>query len=211
MADDIFDIIKPHECLTPQKKEMLDRVLDVNQKDCDEFTLLYFAILNNNIDLVKYLLDRGADLDIICNNSSCLHASIKNDDMFALILDRSAKHLNFHDDCGSTPLHCAVIHGSLHVIHTLLDRGVNCNALDTIGQTPLHYIVDRQQLNVVQLLLNHGADPDIIDIEGHTAKDVLIKYLDRKDVYIFGPKKENILEIVKLLDLYSQGICTKRA
>lgn len=214
MDDHIFNSIMSHKCFTPQVQEILDKLLsgcDINQMDSDGFTLLYLGVLSNKIDLVKYLLDHGADIDIICNYQPCLHASIEYDDMFELVFNRSDKYLNFPDECGSTPLHCAVINGSLKVIQTILDHGADRNIGDTIGQTPLHYITRRLDLKVVQLLLNNGADPDSVDIYGDTPKDVLIKYLDRKDEYIIGPNKDNILEIIKLLDSYSRGIRTKRA
>jgi ankyrin repeat protein len=200
-------------CGLPQT-EILDLLLDngfnINQQDEDGFTLLFNAVSCGYVDLVKYLLSHGADLGITPFKTTCLHVSVKHDDMFELILKHLDKDLNSRDDCGSTPLHCAVFNGSLKVIQTLLDRGVDCNALDNIGQTPLHYLSYQQNINVAQIFLQYGANPDIIDRDGHIAKDNLIRRLNMKDQYI-ATDEERISNIIKLLDSYSKGQYTKRA
>jgi ankyrin repeat protein len=97
--------------------------------------------------------------------------------------------------------------GSLNVIQTLLDRGVDCNAKDNARETPLHFAVRRQELNIIQLLLRHGVNLKSTNMYGQTPKDVLVEILNDKNFH--GSELDNILNIINILD--SHGLCSKRA
>lgn len=89
---------------------LLNKGVDINQKNpsCDERwdfsgeTPLYAAIDQNNTDLVKYLIKRGARLDISTVNSGTpLHKAARsgNKELIQLLLDQGVDvNANLHDN-----------------------------------------------------------------------------------------------------------------
>jgi hypothetical protein len=71
-----------------------------------------------------------------------------------------------------TNVHMAAAMGNIPTLKTLIDQGMDVNALDRRLRTPLHYAVTTQyrnwleQAHVVMLLLSNNADPMAEDIEG---------------------------------------------
>ncbi|MBM4092954.1 MAG: hypothetical protein FJ276_26625, partial [Planctomycetes bacterium] len=73
-------------------------------------------------------------------------------------------------DGDRTPLHCAVIFGSVDVTMVLIDNGAKVEAGDLHRlQTPLHFCADRQgHPDIADVLLSHGANIDVLDGNGNT-------------------------------------------
>ncbi|MFZ0564715.1 MAG: ankyrin repeat domain-containing protein [Chlamydiales bacterium] len=87
---------------------------------------------------------------------------------------------------GQTPLHLAVIKGSLSAVEELLNQGADVNAKDEKGRTPLHevssYSIDQQdvdeQLEIMDALINHGADLNATDEDMETPLSLAIQKAD---------------------------------
>jgi hypothetical protein len=63
--------------------------------------------------------------------------------------------VNFADRSGVTPLHTAVLKGSLHMVKLLLEAGADCLCADSLGQTPLDLAESKHKLDIVQVLHAH--------------------------------------------------------
>ena len=109
-------------------------------------------------DVVKLLLDRGAELNK-ADKYGCipLHLAAAHD-VVQLLLDRGADPNKANND-GWTPLHLAVYKGRKEAVELLLEGGAEPNRTNIDGWTPLHVASYRGgPQDVVQLLLGRGAD-----------------------------------------------------
>ena len=116
-------------------------MVNINCEDDRKSTPLLVAASNGHEDVVKLLLDNGADPDKADRYKwTALHWATyyKEEDVVKLLLERGAQP-NKSDRYGTTPLHKAAFY-----IHTtgiakcLLDNGAEPNRADNRGFTPLH-------------------------------------------------------------------------
>ena len=133
---------------------------------------LSIAVLNSKLEIVRFLLDQGADpnlQDLV--GESPLHLAAENSCMeIAELLLRSKAEPNCTTIDGETPLHHAAFKGDLRILALLLSYGADPNSADvTLGRTPLHCAVQCGHLEGVNLLLSYGGNPTIEDKEGSTA------------------------------------------
>uniref|UniRef100_A0A8C8VI50 NFKB inhibitor beta n=1 Tax=Pelusios castaneus TaxID=367368 RepID=A0A8C8VI50_9SAUR len=105
-----------------------------SQLDCtnyDGYTPLHVAVLRKNLEMVKLLIDSGADL-----NKAEL-------------------------SCGRSPLHLAVESQSSEVVECLLRAGVDTGAQMYVGYTPIYSAMHRPNQKILQLLREFGSEePD---------------------------------------------------
>lgn len=73
-----------------------------------------------------------------------------------------------------TPLHAAVLSGSVMACSFLLLNGSKLNVQDEDGKTPLHLATDAGHTAQVCLLLRYRADQSIVDNKGQTPLDIAV-------------------------------------
>ncbi|CAH0585825.1 unnamed protein product [Chrysodeixis includens] len=83
------------------------------------------------------------------------------------------------DVCGAgqrarTPLHAAVLSGSVMACSFLLLNGSKLNVQDDDGKTPLHLATEAGHTGQVCLLLRYRADQSIVDNDGQTPLDIAV-------------------------------------
>jgi cytohesin len=133
-------------------------------------TPLHIAAYKGHVEIVKILLDRGADLNAKDNTGHApLHwAAIEGHvDVVRVLLDRGANP-NAKNNTGHTPLHNAAYFGHVEIVKILLDRGADLNAKDNTGHAPLHWAAIEGHVDVVRVLLDRGANPNAKNNTGHT-------------------------------------------
>jgi Protein kinase domain/Ankyrin repeats (3 copies)/Ankyrin repeat len=96
-------------------KSLLDRGVSPNAKDASGSTLIHYAVTNNQVDIARLLIDRGADI-----------------------------HAHYGED-GHTVLHLAVLHQDGHMTNLLLSRKADPNTRDNFKLTPLHVAILRNK------------------------------------------------------------------
>jgi ankyrin repeat protein len=75
---------------------------------------------------------------------------------------------NVRDEELRTPLHQAVLGGSVGLVGLLIESGANVNAKDNHGFTPLHFAAQEHEPEIARILLGKGADPNIRDEDGNS-------------------------------------------
>jgi ankyrin repeat protein len=150
-------------------KHMLNIGCDVNaylgyvEDIKDSPTLLHLAILNNQDDVVRILIEMGADINIRSSKKfTALHfaARVDNVDIITLLLDKGMS-VNVTNKWGQTPLHSAARSGSLRATKVLFRRGAAIDKTDRDGSTSLIYAARNLKMEVVRFLVENGADVNV--------------------------------------------------
>ncbi len=93
-------------------KSLLDRGVSPNAKDASGSTLIHYAVTNNQVEIAKLLIDRGADIHAHYGRDghTVLHLAVlhKDGEMTKLLLSSKADP-NVRDNFKFTPLHVAVL------------------------------------------------------------------------------------------------------
>ena len=122
---------------------------------------LLYASQEGNLEEVKSLLDRGANVNAEgVYKWTPLHRAALNGhtEVARLLIDRGA-NVNAENGAKQPPLHKAALNGHREVAKLLIDRGARVDAEDVDKDTPLHWATSRGHIEVARLLILHGADP----------------------------------------------------
>ena len=101
---------------------------DIDDKDISGNTALHKAAQAGHLELTRFLVEKGADINPYGNNR------------------------NF------TPLHLAVLYRRSAVARLLIESGAVLDRADRDGKLPLHWASMDNQQELVELMLNRGAD-----------------------------------------------------
>lgn len=138
-------------------------------------SLLGLAVAVGSGDLVKLLLERGADPKAKCqcgHGDTLLHTAVAagHDELLPLLIATGVDvNLGSVSPAGRTPLHVAASHGYEVAARTLLDAGSDVSARCQDGRTPLHLAAEHGQADMIRLLLERGADAMALTSYGETA------------------------------------------
>jgi ankyrin repeat protein len=119
----------------------------INSYSPDGWTPLHLAVFFGRVNIVHFLLSKGANID----------APSRNDQIV-------------------TPLHSALAnpHNS-SVVEILIGAGADLNARQSEGYTPLHYAAANGLDQMVRSLLAHAVDTGIKNHQGKTAYDLAVE------------------------------------
>ena len=118
-------------------------------------TLLQRTSYGGHLEIGRWLLDRGADINALTNfNWTPLHAAAFNGrlEFVRMLLDHGAA-INSPDKSGRTPLHRS---GHIEVVRLLLEYGADLNARDEGGRTPSDFASIYGYRGVVRLLSEYS-------------------------------------------------------
>ena len=139
---------------------------DIDSETDDEESSLYLASLQGNISAVKLLLENGAKVNNMNDESrecSPIHAAADNGylEIIELLANQKAD-LNEVGRDVMTPLENAAIEGRHNVVRKLLECGarVNHSILYENEETALHFACENGHLESVKELLKFGAKTD---------------------------------------------------
>lgn len=137
---------------------------NVNNIDNFGSTPLSMAVgMNEEFDIVKTLLDFGADINLADGKDfSLLTSSVDtgwhNDKTVKLLLTRGVKTHTVNKE-GDTPLIAASRWGFTYVIQPLIDAGVDINAMNNSGENALSTAAKLGHADIVRILKAAGAKP----------------------------------------------------
>jgi ankyrin repeat protein len=136
----------------------------------EAMTALLFAIQEDENEMVRFLIDRGADVNLSDRNglTPLAAAAGKGDfDIFTILLAEGADP-GISDKKGRTPLMAAVENGNVKIINALLAEGLDPNYADPKGNTLLHAAIKEGNTDAFKVLLESGADPHAANMDGRT-------------------------------------------
>jgi ammonium transporter Rh len=136
---------------------------DINLSDYDGRTCLHVASSIGYVDIVKFLIDNGANVNVYDRfGGSPRDDAIRHghDEITKILVDAGASK---PAESFELELIQACSKGDLNSVKRLLNNKVNPNCCDYDGRTPLHLAIDTKNSDIVELLLKNKADPLKID------------------------------------------------
>ncbi|KAI8611832.1 ankyrin repeat-containing domain protein [Chytriomyces sp. MP71] len=131
------------------------------------------SLKNNRITVAKYLLDNGAEIDLMGGDllSSPLQWAARSGQIqMATYLMKRGANPNLFDKQGYNTLHLAAHAGHAMMIVYLISMGMDVDILDTMGRTSLMWAAYQgNSEETMRCLLKQGAVLDRVDSTGMTA------------------------------------------
>jgi ankyrin repeat protein len=153
---------------------MVDRGADVNGRAIGSMMPIHSAAGSGALDVVRYLLSRGADPKADDGGLTALHMGARNPEIVRILLDAGIdKDARTHR--GMTPLAFAhdwpfaTKRSGAGGARVLIAAGANVNAADAAGQTPFFHAVMACDEVAAMEMLRAGADINARTREGRTA------------------------------------------
>lgn len=152
-------------------------IVDINSTDNLGFSPLLHAIINNDIEMVKTLIENDADKQIkhLLSSSEKVSSYVIEALSRTPVLDVNIQ-LDKDDGVHSTPLMIASGEGYLGIVKLLLDHHkINVNAEDLFGFTPLMYVAisDIEYPEIAEVLLDR-ADIKVNKVDATNEQTALI-------------------------------------
>jgi ankyrin repeat protein len=144
----------------------------LEEKNYQTYTPLSLAAWHEHLQVVKFLLEKGAAIDATSENGwtpLTLAISEQGEERFEvvrLLLDKGAA-INAKNGQGNTPLLMVANGADLDMVRLLLEKGADVDAKDTRGKTSLWKALLAENIAVGRLLLEKGANPNI-EVQGRT-------------------------------------------
>ena len=143
--------------------------------DYNNMTALHYSVLKGHEEVANVILNEGIPVDLPIKRRIWLSKVQDGERLWSAQDDPCLPSLVQGLERGLTPLHYAVLIGSIAMTELLVDRGANLNALSEYAETPLHLAVKRglHGPDWVKGIVDHWNDPiyraeyilDLIDIE----------------------------------------------
>jgi ankyrin repeat protein/phage shock protein PspC (stress-responsive transcriptional regulator) len=141
----------------------------IHAKDDDGWTPLHHAAKNNpNVEVLKYLVSQGADVNTKNNMdwTPLHHATLCNTNIEVLkyLVSQGANvnAKNKKDDGEITPLHIAIFKRDIEFVKLLVLAGADVNAKSKSAGTPLYTAAKEGRVEFAKTLVLAGADANAI-------------------------------------------------
>ncbi|XP_050548635.1 transient receptor potential channel pyrexia-like [Daktulosphaira vitifoliae] len=121
---------------------------DIGCTHCGSFTAIHLAAFMNNVDALRWLIDKNCDINTVQNGYTPLHSAVMGN-----ALETTMILIENRCDIQDTVLHGAVQMNSLECVKYILQIGVDPNTYDAHGNTPLHLAADKGYTECLKLLL----------------------------------------------------------
>jgi ankyrin repeat protein len=135
------------------KKYHDDRKPDINKKYLHDFTVLHISIINRHNEIVKILLDQGADIEsetTMRRRPLHLAVIVGEFDITDFLLSCGAE-INSFDTDNNTALHHASRMGHKEIVELLIYKQAKINIKNIYGETPLDIVCN---LEIFEVTLN---------------------------------------------------------
>ncbi|XP_067654159.1 putative ankyrin repeat protein RF_0381 [Haliotis asinina] len=146
-----------HGDLDTVKRILAMSYVDINSRGWWSRTAVMEASKNGHRGVVKFLVDRGANLSLVDERGdNVLHWACDGGhlDIVKLILSLDVVDINSGDFLGITPVMVAVLHEHRDVVKFLVGEGADVSQVDSDGDTVLHYACRKGDLEIVELILS---------------------------------------------------------
>ncbi|MDX2359785.1 MAG: ankyrin repeat domain-containing protein [Crocinitomicaceae bacterium] len=157
--------------------------LDVNASNADGETPLMLAIKANNLELTRYLVDQGAEINTENNagETAIFYTSRNSSDMFNYLVANEA-NLSHITKNRTTLLITASKNKHFEAVRYLIENGADITPQDADGFTAFHHVIspyDRDH-EVIDMFTTLGAD--INTVSARDGKSLMYFAVEREDL-----------------------------
>lgn len=190
MEDDkeLFEMLRNDKINEFKKLIKHKESINLNIRDNSNNYLITYAIIKNNIDIIKILLEKECRLDIIDQEGkSILYLPIKYNynNVLKLLLEYD-KHsigvsiIDTIDIDDNIPLHYAIQYKNIYATKLLLDANSNVNYHDKTGDNALHMAVKTKDYELCKMILDKDININSINNKGESALHIacIFKLID---------------------------------
>ncbi len=181
----ILSKVSAEEIVDAAKKGNMKTVKSILKKDPSRlnalneegYTALHWACMRAQWDVVKYLIDQGADLNVVGGDGGTqINWAVHHDNVniIKLLVENGAR-LNIRNQWGMTELHTAIWRGNIHVVEFLLDQGSDPNIKTNEGWTAMHYAYRSGHDNVIKLLKEREISLNVQDNQDRFPRHLYFK------------------------------------
>lgn len=161
------------------------------------------SISSDNMEMIRFLLDAGADVNARCQNCygrAAIHIALEyeNFDLFNELVKKGAR-LDVKDNKARTLLHSVATNGNTLIAAELLKANLDINARDEKGATPVSFAAANGFLRLFKFFEENGADLSLTENDGRNIlmnavvgeNDTLVSYLIGKKIDVNIADKDN--------------------
>jgi hypothetical protein len=157
---------------------------DVNKGEYGLTRPLHQAVYRQRVDLVKLLLEHGADVNARDNSfytplqGACseAHSIQKAFELAQVLVQDGRADVNLTDAAGQTCLIWEAAKGRTKLVKLLLEGGnAFVDAVDEVGRSALYYASEGNSIPVVEALLEAGANVNILNANDRTSLHVAVR------------------------------------
>lgn len=215
---ELFNLVKNNKY--DEFKKILNKDIDINLQDEYKNTLIHYAIIYNQEEIIKLLLSYQCNIDYIdIDGFTILYYPIKYgyNNILKIILENSKNIVGFpiyniKDKNNNTPLHYSILYNNIETLNILLDIDSNINNINNEGNTPLHLAVNNNNNNIINLLLKKkNINVNLLNNQGLSVLHIAIikRYIDILKIFIYDKRfninivelKYNMTPLMYLLDI----------
>ena len=146
-----------------EKKEEVD----LNERDAEGNSVLHKAVLSEDPEKLRCLLERGAPVDAQNKKyETALHWAVYYEDlaMVALLVHNAGADIRLFNRWGNGAIHCAAEYDYPEVIELMLDPEKSCDVTpkdindiwNADGNNPFHVAIKENSIDTVRYLLGKG-------------------------------------------------------
>ncbi|XP_071088434.1 26S proteasome non-ATPase regulatory subunit 10-like [Haliotis cracherodii] len=152
-----------------------DHNTEVNCLDSVDESPLFLASRRGHFDIVKFLVERGADVNFGGRIPPLVIAVAHYHPHICDYFIKQGADVNKEDRYGRSPLRAAARKGYVDIACTLVKAGACVNAQCGNGQSPFMAGSQFGHLSVMKFLVAHDADVNVIDNKGDTPLHLAVR------------------------------------
>lgn len=210
-------------------KEILNDMMDINEANELGVTPLMCASNHCNVEMVEYLLENGADVNLRnIEGQSALHMvggymymgidGYEGRKKITRVLLENGANPNLPDNEGNTSLHYAVFKMRHELINTILEYGGDVNAKNIRGMGALEFALLKSDEESVSMLIERGFDSEElksnlrIALPNVMSFKKLVEYMVNKVLYdLRNDNDDSVLSMVTRDTFFKDNLLEKIA
>jgi len=172
------------------ENKISENLIDINAVDANGRSVLFYALKDRNLDMIKYFLSNGANPNIIDNklNSPLRIANSLDNTKYAKVIKAyggkilydkfspELRQITMLNNLKKNKLEFIVLNSyDNDTLNTLLSDSSVLSYTDNKGNNILHIAVLRNRTDIVKILLASDFNGDISNYEGYTPVDLALK------------------------------------